>query len=73
MARQLVTDKELHNLYPQLSLWTINELRRRGNIPVVAIPGIRKYLFDLEAIENWITGLQQVETVKPGALKVVGR
>lgn len=52
--RELLTAKELNEKLPFLSLWCINELRRRGVIPYVKVPGIKKFLFDLEAVNNWL-------------------
>ena len=62
--RQLLTDKELNTKYPHLTLWSINELRRRGQIPFVQIPGMRKYLYDAEKIELWLDNLQQAQPVR---------
>ena len=73
MSRVLMTDKELHNKYPQLSLWTINELRRRGEIPYISIPGIRKYLFSLDEIEAWLDALGQVQPANVIKLRSIGR
>lgn len=58
MAKHLVTDKELHELYPHLSLWTINNLRRQNKIPYIQLPGVRRYFYDLEKIEHWLSSLQ---------------
>lgn len=57
MARVLLTDRELHERYPQLSLWSINELRRRGSIPHIKLPGIRRYFFDEAEVEKWLGNL----------------
>ncbi len=60
MVRTLLTDRELHERYPQLSIWSINEMRRRNQIPHLKLPGIRKFLYDLEAVEKWLGGLYVV-------------
>lgn len=56
--KTLMTDKELNQRFPALSLWTINELRRRNEIPYIRLPGIRKYLFDFDKIQDWLEGLE---------------
>jgi len=54
-ARELLTDKELHERYPNLSLYYINDARRRGILPHIAIPGIRKFLYCANDIEKWLS------------------
>lgn len=58
MAKNIVTDKELNKIFPCLSLWTINQLRRQGKIPHIKLPGTRRYFFDVEAVEQWLEKLQ---------------
>lgn len=55
--RILMDDKEAAE-YTGLSRWSINEMRRRGSIPYVALPGIRKFYFEKLAIDKWLDGLQ---------------
>lgn len=55
--RKLLSDKETAD-YTGLSLWSINELRRRGQIPYIKLPGIRKYFYDQSVIDKWLEGLQ---------------
>lgn len=50
----LLTDKELNERFPALSVWTINNLRRQDKIPFVKLPGVRRYFYSLEAIEKWL-------------------
>lgn len=64
MKRILMDDKEAAE-YMGLSRWAINEMRRRGNIPYVALPGIRKFYFEKSALDRWLDGLQQ-GTKQPG-------
>ncbi|MFA6282147.1 MAG: hypothetical protein WCY05_06585 [Candidatus Omnitrophota bacterium] len=58
MTKIILTDKELHEKYPNLSLWAINELRRRGQIPCIKLPGITRYFYDLAEIEKWLESLK---------------
>jgi|LSQX01.3.fsa_nt_gb hypothetical protein len=68
--RKLLTRKELVEASGgKLTAWTIGELTRRGAIPVVKLPGVRKYLYDLEAIEKWLDELQSKTTTQ--GLKLV--
>ena len=61
LKRHLMTDKEAAE-YTGLSLWAINEMRRRGSIPFVALPNIRKFYFEKSALDRWLDGLQQGTT-----------
>lgn len=57
--RTLLTRKELSAATNgKLTMWSIGELTRRGAIPTVRIPGMRVFLYDLEAVEKWLDGLQ---------------
>jgi hypothetical protein len=68
--KKLLTRKELCEATGgKLTMWTIGELTRRGAIPVVKLPGVRKYLYDLEAIEKWFDELQSKTTTQ--GLKLV--
>jgi hypothetical protein len=61
--KKLLTRKELCEATGgKLTMWTIGELTRRGAIPVVKLPGVRKYLYDLEAIEKWLDDFQDGTT-----------
>ena len=63
-ARELLTDKELHQRYPNLSLFYINDARRRGLLPgVIKLPGYRKYLYDATIIDGFFAG-QSLKLVK---------
>ncbi|HWQ73305.1 MAG TPA: hypothetical protein VN370_13415 [Desulfitobacteriaceae bacterium] len=66
MSKKLVTDRELHDFFPQLSLWTIGQLRRQGKIPHIKLPGMRKFLFEVGAIEKWLSDLES-ESIKGAA------
>lgn len=67
--KKLLTRKELCEATGgKLTMWAIGELTRRGAIPVVKLP-IRKYLYDLEAIEKWLDELQSKTTTQ--GLKLV--
>ncbi len=50
----LLTDKELNEKFPALSVSTINSLRRQGKIPHVQLPGVRRYFYNLEAVRQWL-------------------
>lgn len=58
MERKLMNDTEISE-YTGLSLWAINELRRRGEIPYIKLPGIRKYYYEKESIDKWIGEQEQ--------------
>lgn len=61
--KQLLTRKELSEATNgKLTMWTIGELTRRGDMPVIKIKGMRVFLYDLEAVENWLDGLQNGTT-----------
>jgi len=45
--------------YTGLSKWAIAELTRRKKIPYFTLPGIRRYLYDLDKIDEWIKSLQE--------------
>lgn len=56
---KLLDKGELVNaLGGKLTAWTIGELTRRGTIPCIKIPGFRRYLYNLEAVEAWLESLQ---------------
>lgn len=64
MPRRLMTDKELAE-YTGFSRWAINEGRRRNTMPgVVSIPGIKKFYYDADAIDNWLNKLQQSQGLR---------
>lgn len=60
MAHKLMSDKEVSE-YTGLSLWTINDLRRKQKIPYIQIPGIRRFFFDKTEIDRWLNSLQRRE------------
>jgi hypothetical protein len=43
----------------KLTMYTIGELTRRGDIPVIKIKNMRVYLYDYDAVMAWLSGLQQ--------------
>jgi hypothetical protein len=64
--KKLINRKELcEATNGKLTMWTIGELTRRGDIPVIRVPGMRVYLYDYDAVMAWLSGLQQ-ETTVPG-------
>lgn len=74
MKRQLLTRKELSEATNgKLTMWTIGELTRRGDIPVIKIKGMRVYLYDLDAVMQWLDRLQTQTAQDNGKLRVVGR
>ena len=74
MTRQLLTRKELSEATGgKLTMWTIGELTRRGDIPVIKIKGMRVYLYNYDEVMRWLDGLQQAQPVGNRELRVVGR
>lgn len=69
MPRKLVTDRELHEIYPCLSLWAINQLRREGKIPYIQLPGVRRFYFDVDTIEKYFDNLQ-AQSMQPETSKI---
>jgi hypothetical protein len=58
----------------KLTMWTIGELTRRGTMPVVKIPGMRLYLYDFDAVTEWLQGLENIkpaESAGYGKLRAV--
>ena len=66
--KKLLTDKEV-SMYTGISLWSINEARRKGTIPFIQIPGIRRFYFSKESIDKWLEKLQQLDIDKTISLK----
>lgn len=57
--RNLMNKKELcEATNGKLTMWTIGELTRRGVLPTIRIPGMRVMLYDIEAVNKWLDGLQ---------------
>ena len=64
MTQKLMTDREVAE-YTGLSLWSINELRRRGEIPFVVLPTIRRFFYKKSSIDEWINdNLQKPQEVR---------
>ncbi|MGI6588032.1 MAG: helix-turn-helix domain-containing protein [Peptococcia bacterium] len=61
MTQKLMTDREVAE-YTGLSIWSINELRRRKRIPHLKLPSIRRYYYEKSAIDRWLTNLQMQST-----------
>jgi hypothetical protein len=71
-VRKLMDKKELvEALGGKLKNWTIGELTRRGDMPVIRIPNMRRYLYDIDAVERWLDRLQQIPA--ENKLRVVSR
>ena len=71
MTRQLLTRKELSEATNgKLTMWAIGELTRRGDIPVIRVPGMRVYLYDYDKVLKWLDGLQQGMLQEPAYEKV---
>lgn len=62
--KKLVTDKELHEIFPVLSVWAINNLRRRKILPYIVIPGLKKFVYDVSAVEKWLYANMKNQSVK---------
>lgn len=57
--RNLMDKKELIEYSNgKLSNDTLGRLTREGKIPVVKFPGIRRFFYEREAIDQWLDNLQ---------------
>lgn len=62
MEKILLDKKELiAYLNGKLSNDTLGRLVRSGNIPTVKFPGIRRYFFDKQKIDQWLENLQNMK------------
>ncbi|WP_010245881.1 helix-turn-helix domain-containing protein [Acetivibrio cellulolyticus] len=73
--RELFTITELvEYMDGKLTKDTAGRLTREGKIPYIKFPGIRRYFYDREAIDNWLSELQSNSVVVPdnkNALRMV--
>jgi hypothetical protein len=75
MLELIIMDKKelVKALGGKLTDYTVGELTRRGTMGgVIKLPGMRRYLYNYEAVVEWLTGLQKTQTGER-TLKVVGR
>lgn len=57
--KEILDINDLKNLYPALSIWTINKAIREYNMPVIRIG--RKRYFSKESIDLWLNNLERKE------------